>query len=581
MPVLLGPQVAALARDVGLTGDPLVLAVAIARGESGWDSDAQGDVGIQTSVWGPSVGLWQVRSLKAQHGTGQQRDATRLVDPAFNAASMWAISSGGGDFKPWSVFTSGAYREHLDEARAAVSAVGDTGHSVPTVTGPAGTPVPAPEPVYTPPPTVSLVPALDVVGPNAIRLEGEQVTAYAAVRDARMVRRIDEASYLTVEVSDPARVLLRSPIAQQRSRSAVAGIVWELTDIAKSGDHVTLTLLDAAAAAYIRDRGAVVSQAPGTGSRGDFLRRLAARHAWVPVDVETGATPLVELRTEPDESIWQAMGRVARDVGWRRLATGNRLLIGSDAWLAGRTQPIEVAEHTRGIGDIDFDLVLGVPVDRATLEVDTLLWAAPPTQAIRIGGLGVADGVWLVAEVDRSLSSTQARIVLERLQPALPEPVATIGPATPIIVPEAVGASAASAAAPAEVGTGPWAGSQSVVEWLTADYDPLGLTITSTKRDRQTTASGNVSDHFRGNLDAYARDISDGSQPTPGMDALAAGVMRRLGVDHDGTRSLHHRGVHTFAGRQFRVEVIYRNNDGGNHFDHVHAGVEGRPDDGT
>lgn len=108
-----------LARTAGLPHDAAVTAAAIAKAESGLRTDARGDTGITTGTWGPSIGLWQVRSLKAETGTGRTRDANRLADPGFNARSMAAISSRGTNFAPWSVYKSGAYRQHLADAKAA------------------------------------------------------------------------------------------------------------------------------------------------------------------------------------------------------------------------------------------------------------------------------------------------------------------------------------------------------------------------------------------------------------------------------------------------------------------------------
>lgn len=110
-----------LARGVRLTDHEAQVAVAIAMAESGLNPNAEGDVTIQTSTWGPSVGLWQVRSLKADSGTGRTRDASRLKDPAFNAKSMAEISNGGTNWSPWSVYTSGAYRSNLNPVASAVA----------------------------------------------------------------------------------------------------------------------------------------------------------------------------------------------------------------------------------------------------------------------------------------------------------------------------------------------------------------------------------------------------------------------------------------------------------------------------
>lgn len=115
MSTLTAAQVYTLAKDAGLTPAAAAIATAIARAESGWRTDAVGDTTIQTDKWGPSVGLWQIRSLKADQGTGRSRDATRLTDPAFNARAMVEISGAGANWRPWSVFTSGAYRQYLNE----------------------------------------------------------------------------------------------------------------------------------------------------------------------------------------------------------------------------------------------------------------------------------------------------------------------------------------------------------------------------------------------------------------------------------------------------------------------------------
>lgn len=90
--------------------------VAIAQAESSLRDDARGDLGIQTSIWGPSYGLFQIRTLKQQTGTGQDRDIASLVDPARQAAAAYRISDGGTDFSPWSTYTNGSYRQFLGTA---------------------------------------------------------------------------------------------------------------------------------------------------------------------------------------------------------------------------------------------------------------------------------------------------------------------------------------------------------------------------------------------------------------------------------------------------------------------------------
>ena len=77
-------------------------------------SDKIGDEELQTTYWGPSIGLWMVRSIKSQSGTGKTRDATRLLDPAFNAKSAKAIYEDQG-LNAWSVYTGGQYKAYMQE----------------------------------------------------------------------------------------------------------------------------------------------------------------------------------------------------------------------------------------------------------------------------------------------------------------------------------------------------------------------------------------------------------------------------------------------------------------------------------
>lgn len=110
-----------IAIKAGLDSERAIMATAIAWAESGLNPDAVGDESLADEKWGPSVGLWQIRSLRAHLGTGQERDQRKLHDPDFNAASMVKISSSGANWAPWSVFGTGKYQEYLNDVRVAVT----------------------------------------------------------------------------------------------------------------------------------------------------------------------------------------------------------------------------------------------------------------------------------------------------------------------------------------------------------------------------------------------------------------------------------------------------------------------------
>jgi hypothetical protein len=109
----------------GFSPDQATVMTAIAGAESGYDDQILGDLGLQNAMWGPSFGLYQIRTLKADTGSGSYRDITRLASSdAEQAKAAYAISGGGRDFTPWSVFTSGAYQQYLNTARTAAASGG-------------------------------------------------------------------------------------------------------------------------------------------------------------------------------------------------------------------------------------------------------------------------------------------------------------------------------------------------------------------------------------------------------------------------------------------------------------------------
>lgn len=106
-----------LARWAGLSDDRAVLFTAIAAGESGFNTAAH-----NAKPPDDSYGLWQINMLgdlgpdrRRQFGISSN---TELLDPWVNATAMAKVSGGGSNARPWSVFTSGAYRAHMESARA-------------------------------------------------------------------------------------------------------------------------------------------------------------------------------------------------------------------------------------------------------------------------------------------------------------------------------------------------------------------------------------------------------------------------------------------------------------------------------
>jgi len=98
-------EVTRLANSALHGGSAVLIAVAIAQAESGFDADA-----VNTNSNGTTdTGLWQINSV---HGYSQ----ASLRDPSKNAAAMAKISKNGTDWTPWTTYNNGAYKQFLGNA---------------------------------------------------------------------------------------------------------------------------------------------------------------------------------------------------------------------------------------------------------------------------------------------------------------------------------------------------------------------------------------------------------------------------------------------------------------------------------
>lgn len=113
----------------GARGNQLVTLGAITEGESGRKIAAVGDVDIQTGDWGPSVSVFQIRTLKSQTGKGTTRDikrASTLEGGALSAVELWNQSQerGHDPGKPWTAYLKGWHGPHLASYTAAATEMG-------------------------------------------------------------------------------------------------------------------------------------------------------------------------------------------------------------------------------------------------------------------------------------------------------------------------------------------------------------------------------------------------------------------------------------------------------------------------
>jgi len=104
MPVISRARVTQVAYNAGFRGDVLRVAVAIAAGESGFNTTARALTPREDSR-----GLWQI-NVRA-HPWGR---SINLYDPQTNAnAAMRVYRQASNSFRPWSVYIHGTYRQYL------------------------------------------------------------------------------------------------------------------------------------------------------------------------------------------------------------------------------------------------------------------------------------------------------------------------------------------------------------------------------------------------------------------------------------------------------------------------------------
>lgn len=112
MPVIEGWAVVSYAVSGGFLGSECRIAVAVAKAESGWNTDAR----LNTSAE-DSRGLWQINWKAHPNFSGSQ-----LYDPTYNAQAAWTVYGNAGHrWTPWTTYTRGTYERFLGDADTAIA----------------------------------------------------------------------------------------------------------------------------------------------------------------------------------------------------------------------------------------------------------------------------------------------------------------------------------------------------------------------------------------------------------------------------------------------------------------------------
>jgi len=126
-----------------------------------------------------------------------------------------------------------------------------------------------------------------------------------------------------------------------------------------------------------------------------------------------------------DENSWDAIGRLAQEVGWRRFVRRGHLWYASDNFLFSQEPQLIVREGTGGVEFVDFDLDMEARIPIAECRVSlrqAAMWTALPGMVVVVRGQGPASGRWLVTSVSGSLFDEQREVTLQKPVPKKPEP---------------------------------------------------------------------------------------------------------------------------------------------------------------
>lgn len=112
MPTIAGHYVVAYANSVGFIGNDLRIATAVAKAESGWNTDSR-----YVTSQEDSRGLWQINTY-AHPDLAQWN----LYDPTKNAQAARIVwRNAGNKWTPWTTYTRGTYLQFLDDTDAAIA----------------------------------------------------------------------------------------------------------------------------------------------------------------------------------------------------------------------------------------------------------------------------------------------------------------------------------------------------------------------------------------------------------------------------------------------------------------------------
>ena len=244
-----------------------------------------------------------------------------------------------------------------------------------------------------------------------------------AIQDVIVERTISTASTVTMQISDPTRVLLKSGIfSNWGAQLTVDSLNFSLVETTKTGDTIQAVFETTGIADLRREVG--VQATTTTNDITSFIGGLVSAVPWLGFVGYEGAaysdaesTQAVSIgrgtTDDPFEDSWTCINRIATSAGWRCFESNNVVYLGPDSFFLTAPSAGVLQEFTAGIQDIDFDYDIGKPFGTVTATGMLGMWTYNPGQVVTFEGMGPLDGnPWLVQSMQRDLYNPQATLVL-------------------------------------------------------------------------------------------------------------------------------------------------------------------------
>ena len=245
-----------------------------------------------------------------------------------------------------------------------------------------------------------------------------------------LMRTVQGASTVTIQIMDPDRDFLRANIYQTGAFLTVAGLTFTLVQITKESNTLQF-VFESTGVAMLRTFTGATATTTSTNLVG-FVQSLISAVPWLgfvaynaqigPIDGVTGVSMGRGTTTDPDEDSWTAIQRVVTSAGWRCFEVANVIYLGPDSFFLNQPSQGVLTEFKDNIQDIDFDWDVGKPFGTATVTGMANGWRFAPSNVVTTSGMGPMDAQpWLVQSCQRDLFNPQMTATL--YTPQTPEQV--------------------------------------------------------------------------------------------------------------------------------------------------------------